>query len=238
MERRKYEKVERERNKKEEKKEEEEERVERRKLKQMVYETKSLSQSIAQPTQTQSFSKSMAPQPELDCLLSSITAAPVQHRVSRAAPSPQSQGPVMHAPQKMAYAMSAPHPTAYPPPLSSAAAPSGPSSGKQQQVGKADAKLDKILLSQNADGTWSLTDVLCGLLQLTVAAVKASKPSTVDESLWMTAIVVAFLESTYATFRDEWDLIVDKSLAVFRSKNAPSDLVALAKAFIITNKTV
>jgi len=109
---------------------------------------------------------------------------------------------------------------------------------QQQQVGKADARLDKILLSQNADGTWSLTDQLCELLKFTVAVVKSSKPPTVDESLWITAIVVAFLEINYSAFRDEWDLIVDKSLTVFRTKNAPSDLLTLAKSFIATQKTI
>jgi len=102
----------------------------------------------------------------------------------------------------------------------------------QAVVVKADARLDKILLSQNVDGTWTLTNELCTLLKLNMDAIKSSVPKGVTELLWFTAIVVAFLETTYAANRDEWDLIVDKSLTIFRTNNAPSDLVAQAKSHL------
>jgi len=101
-----------------------------------------------------------------------------------------------------------------------------------QAVGKADDRLDKILLSQNVDGTWTLTKELCTLLKLNMDAIKASVPKGVTELLWFTAIVVAFLEATYAAHKDEWDLIVDKSFTIFRTNNAPSDLVAQAKSLL------
>jgi len=100
---------------------------------------------------------------------------------------------------------------------------------------KADPRLDKILFSQNVDGSWSVSDEICSLLKLDKSKLKSSIPKETTEIQWLTAIIIAFLEIVYISHKDEWELIADKTKTYLLTSKAPNDLIAQAKSFCQTN---
>jgi len=107
---------------------------------------------------------------------------------------------------------------------------------KQTQIKPpADDRLDKILLSQSVDGFWTIKDELCILIRIESSIIKTSTPKGVSESQWFTAVIIAFLEAIYSAYKDEWELIVEKSLLWLNKGGAPSDLIAQAKIFCSAN---
>ncbi|XP_038631344.1 von Willebrand factor A domain-containing protein 5A-like isoform X2 [Scyliorhinus canicula] len=88
----------------------------------------------------------------------------------------------------------------------------------------------KLISQQNADGSWLPDDSLHTLLGLKPQQIKKSVPQKdIELSLWATVLAVIWLHAFGADTKDEWELLVDKSLSWIKA-NAGSDLGGCVKA--------
>lgn len=124
-----------------------------------------------------------------------------------------------------------------PPPFASSAPapppPAGPGSSSGGVFGQ-DA-LIALLLCQSFEG--SFTENAANLLTgLTAAKIKGAVPAGVDVSLWITLVVLAFLEIKVSSFQEQWEMNQRKAQKWAKSKT--SDFVSLqqqAKTFVSSN---
>ncbi|XP_078060285.1 von Willebrand factor A domain-containing protein 5A-like isoform X2 [Mustelus asterias] len=88
----------------------------------------------------------------------------------------------------------------------------------------------KLISQQNADGSWSLSASVESLLGLKPEDIKQSVPGKdTDLTLWVTVLAVIWLHAFGADTKDEWELLVAKSLSWIKA-NAASDLGECVKA--------
>ncbi|XP_067870557.1 von Willebrand factor A domain-containing protein 5A-like [Heterodontus francisci] len=88
----------------------------------------------------------------------------------------------------------------------------------------------KLISLQNADGSWCLDSGLETLLGLKPQEIERSMPrQDIDQTLWVTVLAVIWLHAFGADTKDEWELLVDKSLSWIKT-NAGPDLEGCVKA--------
>jgi hypothetical protein len=76
--------------------------------------------------------------------------------------------------------------------------------------------MDKLILLQDADGSWDLTEELAAVLTLDLADLRsrvkgAQGPKKEILRSWATALAVAWLRANAASRRDQWQLLVAKA---------------------------
>eukprot|EP01096_Ripella_sp_DP13-Kostka_P016334 TRINITY_DN792_c0_g1_i12.p1 TRINITY_DN792_c0_g1~~TRINITY_DN792_c0_g1_i12.p1 ORF type:complete len:1013 (+),score=527.60 TRINITY_DN792_c0_g1_i12:72-3041(+) len=125
-----------------------------------------------------------------------------------------------------------------PPPSASAApAPARPSAGLGSSPGGVFGQdaLIALLLCQSFEG--SFTENAVNLLTgLSAAQIKGAVPAGVDMSLWITLVVLAFLEIKVSSFQEQWEMNQRKAQKWAKSKT--SDFASLqqqAKTFVSSN---
>uniref|UniRef100_UPI00398ECFF0 von Willebrand factor A domain-containing protein 5A-like isoform X2 n=1 Tax=Pristiophorus japonicus TaxID=55135 RepID=UPI00398ECFF0 len=88
----------------------------------------------------------------------------------------------------------------------------------------------KLISLQNANGSWSLGGGLEPLLGLRPNEIGRTIPrQDIDQTLWVTVLVVIWLHAFGADTKDEWELLVDKSVSWIKA-NAGPDLGGCVKA--------
>ncbi|XP_072125822.1 uncharacterized protein [Mobula birostris] len=88
----------------------------------------------------------------------------------------------------------------------------------------------KLILLQNADGSWTPDPGLELLLGLSLGQVREGLPlKDMDLTLWTTILAVIWLNAFAADSKDEWDLLVKKALSWVKAR-AGADLMECVKA--------
>ncbi|XP_062917396.1 von Willebrand factor A domain-containing protein 5A-like isoform X2 [Mobula hypostoma] len=88
----------------------------------------------------------------------------------------------------------------------------------------------KLIVLQNADGSWTPDPGLEALLGLSPGQVRGGLPlEDMDLTLWSTILAVIWLNAFAADSKDEWDLLVKKALSWVKAR-AGADLVECVKA--------
>jgi len=100
-------------------------------------------------------------------------------------------------------------------------------SGASVVTMKADDRLDKLLLAQEVEGIWIVNNTLLALLNITKGQLVESNKAKIEIDLWLTLIILAYLERHYLPIKDEWELIGEKSMDYLRNKGL--DIAALCK---------
>ncbi|XP_041036828.1 von Willebrand factor A domain-containing protein 5A-like isoform X2 [Carcharodon carcharias] len=93
-----------------------------------------------------------------------------------------------------------------------------------------ESPLVKVVSQQNADGSWSPSGNLEVLLGLKPQEIGQRVPrQDMDLTLWVTILTVIWLHAFCADSKDEWELLVDKSLSWIKA-NSGADLGGCVKA--------
>ncbi|XP_078394196.1 von Willebrand factor A domain-containing protein 5A-like [Cetorhinus maximus] len=93
-----------------------------------------------------------------------------------------------------------------------------------------ESPLVKVISQQNADGSWSPSDDLEAQLGLKPQEIGQSLPrQDMDLTLWVTILAVIWLHASCADSKDEWELLVDKSVSWIKANSGP-DLGGCVKA--------
>ncbi|KAJ5072393.1 von willebrand factor a domain-containing protein 5a [Anaeramoeba ignava] len=87
--------------------------------------------------------------------------------------------------------------------------------------------MDKIIGMQDANGSWSPSKDLYSLLGDKDKLLK-EKPGNVPEDVWMTVLVIAFLQVKFDDKKVEWNLLVQKSMN-WLNKNNQFDIEEMIK---------
>lgn len=95
--------------------------------------------------------------------------------------------------------------------------------------------ISSIILLQQANGSWLLTETLASFLNTTVDALKDGCPTKMCPSLevWATALVIVTLQGKYIGQKDEWELVVKKADGWLKGQTQNiNELYEIAKKFI------
>ena len=100
----------------------------------------------------------------------------------------------------------------------------------QTEIGSGDSRPGNAFLTivslQQASGAWPLDFAVARLVSKSVKDLDALSPfgkgsSTVCKSIWVTAIVLTWLEVTCASFKDEWELMANKATKWAKKQKLP-----------------
>src|SRR5690606_37291977 len=80
---------------------------------------------------------------------------------------------------------------------------------------------EKLVVLQNADGSWKLNEDLSSALAIKFTDMKSRLPKSSQssfslsdserDSLWVTMIAISFIEIKLREFKDEWELLISKA---------------------------
>ncbi|XP_067835453.1 von Willebrand factor A domain-containing protein 5A-like isoform X2 [Heptranchias perlo] len=94
----------------------------------------------------------------------------------------------------------------------------------------AESPVMKLISLQNANGSWHLDGSLETLLGLKSKEIRQRIPrQDIDQTLWVTVLAVIWLHTFGADTKDEWELLVEKSVSWIKA-NAGPDLGGCVKA--------
>eukprot|EP01089_Gocevia_fonbrunei_P015592 TRINITY_DN4598_c0_g2_i1.p1 TRINITY_DN4598_c0_g2~~TRINITY_DN4598_c0_g2_i1.p1 ORF type:complete len:193 (+),score=67.75 TRINITY_DN4598_c0_g2_i1:85-663(+) len=94
-------------------------------------------------------------------------------------------------------------------------------------------KLDAILFSQKADGSWDFAS-FGPLIGFSFDLLTKSLPESVtNQNAWATALVIAILETCFEVAKEEWELIVSRSLKLLSNLNL-MEYLSLAENWLAT----
>ncbi|XP_053121919.1 von Willebrand factor A domain-containing protein 5A-like [Hemicordylus capensis] len=79
----------------------------------------------------------------------------------------------------------------------------------------------RLILLQNADGSWPLDSDLATLLDLSEAEISSQKPAQVIPTAWATVLAVLWLHFRAAEQNDEWQLLEAKALSWLQATAGP-----------------
>ncbi|KAJ5074677.1 von willebrand factor a domain-containing protein 5a [Anaeramoeba ignava] len=71
--------------------------------------------------------------------------------------------------------------------------------------------VESIIYLQKANGSWDLTEELSSQISLSTEKIRKEIPENISENVWITAIVVFYLETKHSSVQDEWFLVVEKA---------------------------
>merc|ERR1712014_342405 len=87
--------------------------------------------------------------------------------------------------------------------------PALPAAASRHTVGNSLDKLQPLILLQEFDGSWELTQSLAAVFGLPFASLAA--PNEVQEAAWATALALAFLQLKIASRAEEWKFVGHKA---------------------------
>ncbi|ELR17271.1 von Willebrand factor type A domain containing protein [Acanthamoeba castellanii str. Neff] len=106
-------------------------------------------------------------------------------------------------------------------------------------------KMDAILFSQNADGSWELNDELARALGKGLGELQRAIPADVQKlhgaaagQVWATVLALASLAAWFQAVEDEWELIAARARRFLAGLHVAADLaslLALATQFLSTS---
>eukprot|EP00930_Biecheleria_cincta_P075334 TRINITY_DN6249_c0_g1_i1.p1 TRINITY_DN6249_c0_g1~~TRINITY_DN6249_c0_g1_i1.p1 ORF type:complete len:963 (-),score=197.04 TRINITY_DN6249_c0_g1_i1:30-2864(-) len=87
--------------------------------------------------------------------------------------------------------------------------PALPAHASRHTVSTSPDKLQPLILLQEFDGSWELTESLAAVFGLPFASLAA--PSEVQKTVWATALALAFLQVKVASRAEEWKFVAHKA---------------------------
>jgi len=99
-------------------------------------------------------------------------------------------------------------------------------------------RLDKILFSQTADGSWNLDLNFAQAIKQSLQVLTNSVPTPADDTkknAWATAIALAILEKWFSSVKDEWELIAERARHYLTKVAEHSKLEAEAVKWVDAN---
>lgn len=96
------------------------------------------------------------------------------------------------------------------------------------------SKMVQLIEKQKFDGSWTLDEGLCGILNTGLQKIKDAAVVK-DLDVWTTAIIIAVFRKEFDQHRSEWKLIEEKALKWLKTKDLEGeDVVQEAMTFLTT----